>query len=289
MITSVYWIHRKEHTDILTEGYVGVSINPDKRYEWHKANGNPMVARAFNKYDDIIMDIVYTFDDEDTAYARETELRPHYRIGWNIAPGGHHPPSLSNKGTAVAEKISKSIKALGTVPYCKNTHSPAAIAKREAKKKANKAQWWHDPITLEYKQIKTAFEDIPEGWERGRKPKIIVDKKIRGVDYDCHVAIWRITIDGEVLGKVTNLKAWCREQKIPYITGSVYHRTVAETKIYINKINGVIYEDDISTGLRPGEYAKHQNVSSSRVSGWINQGFRIEKEIQTIEVCKQDK
>ena len=54
-IDKVYWIRLSEHTDISTQGYVGVSINPKKRFSTHKneciskKHDNPHLIYAFEK------------------------------------------------------------------------------------------------------------------------------------------------------------------------------------------------------------------------------------------------
>ena len=37
MTTSVYWIRHKDHTDMFSEGYVGVSGNFEKRMKEHES------------------------------------------------------------------------------------------------------------------------------------------------------------------------------------------------------------------------------------------------------------
>ena len=35
MTTSVYWIHRPEHTDMFTQGYVGITKDIKRRFKAH--------------------------------------------------------------------------------------------------------------------------------------------------------------------------------------------------------------------------------------------------------------
>jgi len=48
---SVYWIHHAEHTDMFTQGYIGVTNNIAKRFETHKNRpSNIHLKNAINKY-----------------------------------------------------------------------------------------------------------------------------------------------------------------------------------------------------------------------------------------------
>lgn len=88
----VYWIHLTEHTDFKTEGYVGVARNPLKRFAKHKTlskndrHTNNVLSEQLKK-DNCILTLIYE-GSESNCYNKEKELRPEYRIGWNICPGG---------------------------------------------------------------------------------------------------------------------------------------------------------------------------------------------------------
>ena len=96
----VYWLHLPEHTDITSQGYIGVSINPKQRLWEHKNDArkgthhNKYLERIINKQE-LIQSIVFTGDAKE-CYTYEEELRPTKNIGWNLNKGGDCPPS--NKG-----------------------------------------------------------------------------------------------------------------------------------------------------------------------------------------------
>jgi hypothetical protein len=170
------------------------------------------VSRAISKYGDIIYEVMESFNSLEECKERERDLRPEENIGWNMAIGGGMPPRVTKE---TAMKISKTIKALRITPYCERTSSPEACQKREAAKRANKPQWWHDPETLEYKLVKTAKEEIPQGWVRGRKPKPKKNKlKVRGEDYVCNGKFWKLYINDELVFKGKNLKAYLRDNDL---------------------------------------------------------------------------
>ena len=96
-MSYLYWIHYPDHTDISSQGYVGVSLN-DKTLsmrEWRHRNKteNPILPHAFAK--GAILEVVEEYNDYESALARESELRPDPQIGWNIAAGGGMPPITS--------------------------------------------------------------------------------------------------------------------------------------------------------------------------------------------------
>ena len=99
MNSSVYWIHRPEHTDLFNQGYIGVSNNTRLRWNGHKSKaGNLHLQRAIKKYgwENLEKDVVLVADE---AYCLnvETKLRSRAEIGWNIVAGGGMPPSSRGK------------------------------------------------------------------------------------------------------------------------------------------------------------------------------------------------
>ena len=112
----IYWIHLPEHTNILTEGYVGISKNPTNRLKSHKfRSNNPHLLNCFNKYPNVVMDIVLEAE-ESYCLELEEKLRPDKNIGWNIAKGGGKPPVLTGHKHNVG-KIPWN-KGIKTGPIC---------------------------------------------------------------------------------------------------------------------------------------------------------------------------
>jgi len=81
----VYWIHKTDHTDPDTQGYVGVTKNLKIRLQDHKRE------KWFCK-EEFVVDIIQSFEREEEAYAYEETLRPVSKVGWNINKGGIRPP-----------------------------------------------------------------------------------------------------------------------------------------------------------------------------------------------------
>lgn len=216
-MTKVYWIRHNKHSDVLTEGYIGITNNLNNRLRYHKErNTNKKLRNAISKYqDEIIVDVLYEYDTEDEALQKEEELRPKQFIGWNLAPGGGKPPRIKDYPEAI-DKIRESVRKLNNTPYCEKTHSKNTIEKANKTKQKKSYKWYHNPETLEYKIFATSEEEIPQGWQPGRKPKKQQKKRIRGIDYECNSKTWEVIDPQGYKYRVTNLKDWCNEKGLPY-------------------------------------------------------------------------
>jgi predicted GIY-YIG superfamily endonuclease len=210
----VYWIKRKEYTDPYTQGYIGVSNNPQKRLlEHYKRTDNLYLKHALEKYDDIELVILHSEDSRDTVVNFEFQYRPDGRIGWNIIPGGDEPPR-NHLTEEVRGRISKTHKAKGTRPYCANTHSTTAIEKRKASMIGRK--WFYDPVT----GAAGLLYDAPAGWKLGRKGTESKQVKVRGTDYICNVKTWVLYINDELVFEGPNLKQFMEDRGM----GTIYPR-----------------------------------------------------------------
>jgi len=95
-MASVYWIHHKDHTDMFSHGYVGVSNNVERRFSEHqKQKENSHLHNAVKKYGfEHLVKSVLIIADMDYCLEVESRLRPEVNIGWNLAKGGGIPPVL---------------------------------------------------------------------------------------------------------------------------------------------------------------------------------------------------
>ena len=101
----VYWIHLPAHTNMLVEGYIGVtSKSVDERFKKHIKDATSKNWRtytlhnAIRKYgvDALVVDTVL-IGEEAYCYDVEAKLRPAKSIGWNTAEGGFSPPKGTGK------------------------------------------------------------------------------------------------------------------------------------------------------------------------------------------------
>lgn len=94
----VYWIRKPEHTNILNEGYIGITTqpNPIQRFKNHKreafAGSNSKIHRAIRKYGDLLIFQVLVKGTLDYCQELELKLRPSPGIGYNICIGGQQTP-----------------------------------------------------------------------------------------------------------------------------------------------------------------------------------------------------
>lgn len=106
MSAQVYWIRAPHHSDMMLEGYVGVSKNAQKRWlyghNWaHRKSrhDNPRFANAISKYGWVnLIKTVLVVADEEYCYEIERKLRPADSIGWNLITGGGKPPVSKFRG-----------------------------------------------------------------------------------------------------------------------------------------------------------------------------------------------
>ena len=112
----LYWIHRKSHKNLKEDGYVGVSFNPNQRFNQHRSRARKKykshLYNAINKYDDILYDIICIGSFEYICDL-ENKLRPKENIGWNNLPGGEVA-----KGYTLSEEA-KQNQAESVVSYSK--------------------------------------------------------------------------------------------------------------------------------------------------------------------------
>lgn len=147
-ISSVYWIHHPEHTDIFTQGYVGVSKRFERRiWEHLKLNQNRYLKNAIKKYgwDNLIKEKVL-IAEESYCLDIESKLRPNDKMGWNLVKGGGMPPitkwNLGKKGLHIAwnkgkkqseelkQKVSESVRKLWENPEYRKNMSEAHKGKK---------------------------------------------------------------------------------------------------------------------------------------------------------------
>ena len=100
MSTSLYWIRHKDHTDMFSQGYVGVSKNTEARWFRHsRYSDNQHLKAAIKKYgwDNLVKEVV-VIGEGTYCYDLEAKIRPIKQIGWNIAEGGAKPPTAQYRG-----------------------------------------------------------------------------------------------------------------------------------------------------------------------------------------------
>lgn len=90
----VYWIHLPEHTDMFTQGYIGITTNTiKKRWDQHKnaaKQGKFTINKAIRKYAEVLVCETILVGSLEYCLDVESKLRSSPCIGWNTATGGQH-------------------------------------------------------------------------------------------------------------------------------------------------------------------------------------------------------
>lgn len=80
-MSTLYWLRLAEHTDVFSQGYVGVAKDLNKRLRAHKHRFKAIWAS--------IIASPLVIGSEDYCFNLEKKLRPTRRIGWNRSAGGY--------------------------------------------------------------------------------------------------------------------------------------------------------------------------------------------------------
>lgn len=177
-IYCVYWIKKEDHTDIHTEGYVGITKDFEERMRSHRKNKRKShLTSAIKKYswENLIVNKISNKLSLEEALRMEKELRPKEYIGWNSQRGGYlgvNPEwyeNLKNKKEhsrrtseatkiAIAEKdTTEARSARAKKNWEENRESYKDIAKgsRNPNSKLNETQVWE----IKYKWIPEGFNN----------------------------------------------------------------------------------------------------------------------------------
>lgn len=118
-MASLYWIRKKEHKDIWSQGYIGITKQTvDIRFKSHVNNfksgrkGCAKLHAAFGKYgeDNLIVETILNGVSLDFVAEMEYTLRPKPEIGWNIAVGGYAKQLGRHLSKEHRKKLSESHK-----------------------------------------------------------------------------------------------------------------------------------------------------------------------------------
>lgn len=88
----VYWIRKETHSDVFSEGYVGISKDFKERMRHHKKNKKvTILIQAIKKHtwDNLVKEILWDDLTQEEALKLEAILRKEEHIGWNLQRGGY--------------------------------------------------------------------------------------------------------------------------------------------------------------------------------------------------------
>jgi len=173
---KIYWIKRSEHTDIYSQGYVGITKDFDNRIKAHKKNRKKTpLTDAIKTYgfDNLEIDIVDYADCLEDALKIEAKYRPDQGIGWNLQKGGElgvEPEWYNNPENSAKHSKATSLATKAGI---------AAKDSREARSQRAKDIWERDKDSridwsigekngkakLKESQVREArYELIPQGF-----------------------------------------------------------------------------------------------------------------------------
>ena len=151
MTTSVYWIHHPDHTDMFSQGYIGVSVNARKRWIDHRRHQeNRHFANAVKLYGwDLLVKKEILIAEEAYCLDIERKLRPTDGIGWNLVMGGGKPPPSYGHKRLFGNKL--------------NVGRKHSVESRQKRTELNKVRL-QDPVARE-KFAKLQLGQVP--WNKG--------------------------------------------------------------------------------------------------------------------------
>ena len=162
---SVYWIHHPNHTNIMSEGYVGITKRFTRRMFEHKAlTTNKYLSNAIKKYgwDNLVKEVIL-IANKDYCIDIEIKLRSNDAIGWNLVKGGGIPPINTRKGykmsvpawnkgispsDATKKKISEAIKIVMQNPVRLEINRTARLGKQSPRKGVKLSEETKSKISL---------------------------------------------------------------------------------------------------------------------------------------------
>lgn len=117
---KIYWAHLQEHTDFMTQGYIGITkqtLAQRKRLHYYKANNGSDIffhEMLIEHGDKVIWDVIgFTFTST-SALTIERSLRNNYKLTWNSTQGGGGYPIVTDetrKKQSIAQKGKKKSEA----------------------------------------------------------------------------------------------------------------------------------------------------------------------------------
>lgn len=175
-IYEVYWLHLKEHDDIKTQGYVGItSKTAESRFINHCKSAEKFdkftIHKAIRKHgaENIVVDLICITDDEHARWI-ERNLRPEPFIGWNMQRGGIGNPYLTPEvRQAATAKGRQTIEERGGLPCGEDHHNwKGGVSEGYKRRNGIFVKKSKDVISDNAKKRSKAFMDAGGVWPSSR-------------------------------------------------------------------------------------------------------------------------
>jgi predicted GIY-YIG superfamily endonuclease len=127
---SVYHIPNPLDKDNISDGYIGVASEVSKRFEQHTKSKflvGDKIRSLKIPFESI--KILETFDNSTDAYFYEGKLRPQWKMGWNITPGGEGYQKDNKQDVYTRAKMSNNRKGKGK-PHTKERYIQQSLEQK---------------------------------------------------------------------------------------------------------------------------------------------------------------
>lgn len=110
----VYWIHKPEHNDVMTCGYIGVYKGSRVEDRWRRHNRDAAkgskypIHKAIRKYGDSLIYQMLFMGSYEECLRLEAFWRPVMQTGWNIHSGGRTCSPMQGRKHTEASKTKMS-------------------------------------------------------------------------------------------------------------------------------------------------------------------------------------
>lgn len=219
---SVYWVRAKDHTDVLSQGYVGItSETVASRISKHKNNSKrfsntkkqTVFGRAILKHgmENLVVEVLCICEKEYALFI-ENKLRPIMLLGWNIAAGGSEggryrghshteeardkirAAALGRKHTQAAkDKVSEARKRIKQIPFSQERKE--GVSKRLKETYLKNGPWAHKSAkSLSWKYLDKIYEATLTGETSPAKIRKLVGLPPRT---EIHPALKYIALQGD--------------------------------------------------------------------------------------------
>lgn len=167
----VYWIFDETCHDPMTDGYVGITRNLERRLNQHKKS---------KKFPENFSSKVLFNGTPDECNLMENLLRPKWNIGWNSAPGGNF--GFIKGGEPLPDNVKKKLSERGKASWTqerRKRHSDKLKGNQNAKGGKGKPKSEEHKLKIKESVTRARKEHPARPWtDEERRARSLMMKKI---------------------------------------------------------------------------------------------------------------